>query len=110
MRRVAARHGFVYDGRARRVQAKELDHYDLVIAMDNENRQSLLSMARTPELRAKIRMLREFDPQGGPRAIVPDPWYGGADGFEEVYAIVERSVRGLLEALEGQVGESNQGI
>ena len=102
MRRVAARHGFNYNGRARQFQARDLDRFDLILAMDAENREDLLAQARTPEQRQKIRLLREFDPQGGPRAAVPDPYYGGIDGFEEVYRIVERSVRGLLEALEGE--------
>ena len=44
--------------------------------------------------------MREFDPQGGPNAAVPDPYYGGIDGFEDAYDIVERSCKGLLDALE----------
>jgi protein-tyrosine phosphatase len=60
----------------------------------------LLRIARTPEDEQKIRLLREFDPLGGARAAVPDPYYGGIDGFEETYEIVDRSCRNLLEALE----------
>lgn len=100
MCRVAAQRGLVYSGSARQVRSRDFDDCDLIIAMDNDNRSALLRMARTEEQRAKIRLAREFDPLGGPKAPVPDPYYGGIDGFEEVYDIVERSMRGLLEALE----------
>lgn len=100
MRRVAAQHGLQYDGRARQVSPQDLEHFDLLIALDNENRLDLLNLAGKAGLQAKIRTLREFDPQGGPRSAVPDPYYGGIDGFEEVFRIVERSCRGLLQALE----------
>ena len=99
MRQVAARHGFRYDGRARQFQQSDFDHFDLIIAMDAQNRADLRRLARSPEDEAKIHTLREFDPHGGPTAPVPDPYYGGIDGFEEVYTIVERSCRGLLDAL-----------
>jgi len=99
MRQVAARHGFRYDGRARQFQQSDFDHFDLIIAMDAQNRADLRRLARSPEDEAKIHTLREFDPHGGPTAPVPDPYYGGIDGFEEVYTIVERSCRALLDAL-----------
>jgi protein-tyrosine phosphatase len=45
---------------------------------------------------AALYLLREFDPKGGPGAEVPDPYYGGPNGFEEVYEMVDRSCRELL--------------
>jgi protein-tyrosine phosphatase len=98
--RAAARHGFQYEHRARQFLRSDFDRYDLIFAMDGENKSALLAQARTPEERVKIHLLREFDPLGGPNAPVPDPYYGGKDGFEEVYQMVERSVRGLLESLK----------
>jgi protein-tyrosine phosphatase len=100
MRRVAAQHGLKYDGRARQFQPRDLDDFDLIVAMDAQNRVDLLRLTPTPEQAAKIRLMREFDPQGNPEAPVPDPYYGGMDGFEEVYQIVQRSCQGLLDALE----------
>jgi protein-tyrosine phosphatase len=100
MRRVAARKGLNYTGRARQFQRGDFDRFDLVIAMDQENLQSLQELVNNEEDRAKIRLLREFDPHGGPGAGVPDPYYGGIDGFEEVFAMVDRSTRALLDALE----------
>jgi protein-tyrosine phosphatase len=100
MRGVAQQRGFRYDGRARQFQRSDLDNFDLIVAMDVENRSHLISLAHTPEQRAKIRLLREFDPQGGKNAAVPDPYYGGIDGFERTYDIVARSVKALLNMLE----------
>jgi protein-tyrosine phosphatase len=100
MLRTAAARGLDYSGRARRVTQADLDQFDLILAMDRHNRRNLLALARTPEQRAKIRLLREFDPQTRGEMDVPDPWYDGQDEFESVYTIIERSVRGLLEALQ----------
>jgi protein-tyrosine phosphatase len=100
MRQVAARHGLKYDGKARQFRKNDFDRFDLILAMDTHNRSDLMRMAFTQEDRNKIRLLREFDPLGGENVSVPDPYYGGMDGFEEVYQVIERSCRGLLRALE----------
>lgn len=100
MVRVAARHGIRYDGSARKIIHQDLIDFDWVIPMDRDNRAMLFSLARDAEQQTKIHLLREFDPSGGLHAEVPDPYYGGMDGFEEVYHIVERSCKGLLESLE----------
>ncbi len=100
MRQVASGRGLDYTGRARQFSPTDFDRFDWIIAMDASNRMSLASQARSEADRGKIRLLRAFDPSGGPGAEVPDPYYGGIDGFERVFDIVERSCRGLLEALE----------
>ncbi len=100
MRQVAARRGFRYDGSARKVRSEDFYDFDWIIAMDRNNQADLLALAPGLDARDKVRLMREFDPDGGSGADVPDPYYGGIDGFEYVYDIVERSCRGLLEALE----------
>jgi protein-tyrosine phosphatase len=100
MRRVAARHGLIYEHRARQFGRHDLDRFDLILAMDRENRDDLFRLAKTPAQQAKIHLLREYDPNGAPDASVPDPYYDGIDGFEEVYDIIKRSVIGLMAALE----------
>ncbi len=104
MRRVAAQHGVVYDEhRARLFRKSDLETFDLILVMDRDNWARIMSIASLqPEYRAKIRLLREFDPEGGPQAEVPDPYYDVAEGFERVYQIIERSVAGLLDALEAR--------
>ena len=64
--------------------------------MDSANYQDLNRLAPDRRQADKIHMLREFDPQGGKSASVPDPYYGVLDDFEEVYTIIERSSQGLL--------------
>ena len=104
MRRVAADHGLKYAGQARQFEVDDFGEFDLIVAMDVENRDHLLGISPHPKDRAKVRLLREFDPMGGTHHSVPDPYYGGMDGFEEVYQIVEISCQGLLKALEAQEG------
>jgi len=100
MRRVAAVHGLHYEGIARQLHPLDLEFYDLLLVMDLENWAYMMSLSDHPEHKAKVHLLREFDPQGGASAAVTDPYYGDIQGFEEVYQVVERSVQGLLEALE----------
>ena len=100
MRQVAAGHGFEYTGKARQFWREDLDEHDLIIVMDKDNRRIIQSMAQDEKQLNKIRMMREFDPQGSGELDVPDPYYGGVEGFEVVYQIVKRSCEGLLEYLE----------
>ncbi len=103
MQRTAAAHGFRYDHRARQIRAQDLDSYDLIIVMDAENYSDVLDLSNSPQQRKKIRLLREFDPEASAHTAVPDPYYGGAQGFERTYDVVERAVSGLLDALARNV-------
>lgn len=100
MRRTASRHGLTYDGAARQVLLSDLEAFDLIVAMDTDNRRHLRDMARTRQQLRKIRLLRDFDPTAGTNAEVPDPYYGGDADFEETYRVIEAGVRGLLRTLE----------
>lgn len=107
MRRVAAQHGLRYNGRARQFKRSDFEKFDLIIAMDRENREDLRQLARTHDEIKKIHLLREYDPLGGEGAGVPDPYYGGIDGFIETYRVVERSCRNLLNELEEGFNEGS---
>jgi protein-tyrosine phosphatase len=98
-RAVGAARGIPLSGAAAQFTALDFARYDHVIAMDRSNRDDLLRMAPGPAERAKVRLLRSFDASAPPDADVPDPYYGGARGFEEVFDICERACRGLLEHL-----------
>lgn len=100
MLRTAARRGFHYAHRARQFNASDLDTFDLIIPMDLENKADIERLSSRRTQRAKIHLLREFDPQANGATAVPDPWYGGPSGFDEAYDIIERSVYGLLDSLE----------
>jgi protein-tyrosine phosphatase len=89
-----------YDGSAhvgRQFDAAWFADRDLVVAMDNKNMQSLRWMAPPDQVHKLVR-LRSFDPaaQGGD-LDVPDPYYGGVDGFDDVLAMVEAACDGLIE-------------
>ena len=100
MRRTALRHGLRIDHRARQLCRRDLEYYDLILVMDRQNHASVLSLTGDEDGVRRTRMFREFDPQAGGDLEVPDPYYGGEDGFELVYAIAERTVHGLLDSLE----------
>lgn len=98
-RAAAARRGTDLDSIARQVTRGDLDSFDLVLAADADNQRELLALAgEDPERRAKVRRLREFDPTSVKTGDldVPDPYYGGPDGFDDVLDIVDAACRGLL--------------
>lgn len=90
--------GVVVDGRGRQITVSDLERFDYVIVMDRENLAAVQRLRQRAGGGATIRLLREWDPEA-PGADVPDPYYGGQRGFEEVHDIVDRSCRALLEEL-----------
>ena len=87
------------DGRARQFRSADFARFDLVLAMDEENRAHLRRIAPDAAAAAKVRLLREFDPRAaGDDLSVPDP-YGGPDGFSTVFELVDAACRGLIDHL-----------
>lgn len=103
--RTADKHGIKLHSKARRFEPQDIEEFDLVIAMDEENYQNLLQMAKTDAEARKIRMMRDFDPEPG-NGNVPDPYYGGIDGFESVFRIIYRSSEALLNFLKEKADET----
>ena len=96
----ARRRGIAMEGRARQFTPADFARVDLVLAMDRRNAADLRRIAPTREDRAKIRLLREFDPSAADGDLdVPDPYFGGPDGFADVFDMVEGACAGLLEHL-----------
>ena len=94
----AARRGITLEGAARKVRAGDFDDFDLILAADRENVAALRALAPDDEARAKVRLLREFDPaSAGGDLDVPDPYYGAEGGFDEVLDLVEAACAGLLD-------------
>lgn len=97
MRETAQRHGIYLPSRARQVTLKDFDQFDYILPMDQSNLADLHELqVRTPQARAKVIKMRHFDPEA-PGADVPDPYYSGQRGFEDVYEMLERSCRRLLD-------------
>jgi protein-tyrosine phosphatase len=103
-RAVGAKRGIPLSGTAQQFTQADFARYDHVLAMDRSNRDELLKMAAGPADRAKVRLLRSFDASAPPEADVPDPYYGGPRGFDEVFDICERACRGLLDHLRAAHG------
>ena len=95
---VAKKHDMKLVSRARQVSPHDFSRFNLLLAMDKQNQTDLFALC-DPEHRNKIRLMREFDPEGGTEAEVPDPYYGDAAGFERVFTMLNRSCLGLLEFL-----------
>jgi protein-tyrosine phosphatase len=77
---------------------------DLILAMDASNHADISDLAPDVASTRKVQMFRDFDPDADERDNeVPAPWYGGADGFRHVLAMVERTVDGLVENLARRV-------
>jgi protein-tyrosine phosphatase len=93
--------------RARQVMVRDFERFELVLAMDQLNRQVLLEQA-PPEFHSRIRLFLEFAPHLG-RLDVPDPYYGGSTGFEYVLDLVEEAGMGLLEHLKSTPPPEREG-
>jgi len=99
----AARRGIdLADLRARQVHDDDFERFDLILAMDRLNHATLLDRS-PPEHRKRIRTLLEFASRTAP-AEVPDPYYGGASGFEDVLDLVESAAEGLLAEIRRRSG------
>jgi len=92
--------------RARQFTAAEFGRYDLILAMDHDNFATLHRLAPSESDLSRLRMFRSFDPQVDDSQLdVPDPYYGGRDGFAHVLAQVERAAAGLVETLQGELSD-----
>jgi protein-tyrosine phosphatase len=105
MRRTAAKHGVALHHPARQLTSSDVADYDLLFAMDKGHYREILSLSGE-DIREKLFVFRQFDPEVTSEAPpiprkrapdVPDPYYGGAQGFEDVYAMVERTCRVIVD-------------
>jgi protein-tyrosine phosphatase len=98
MRDAASRRGIALTSRARQIEATDLHHFDHVLTMDDDNLDAVRRLARQVDGRARIAPLTSHCRRLSARAV-PDPYYGGADGFEEVLDLLEDACAGLLAGL-----------
>ena len=78
---------------------------DTKLAMDASNLSNILKLPNASEYSGKIMLMREFDPKGK-GSEVPDPYFGGEDGFQEVFEILDRTMLNFIEHL----GRTHPGI
>ncbi len=84
--------------RARQVRAADFEDFNLLVGMDRSNRKTLMELAPESQIH-KVRLLLEFAPGAGVEEV-PDPYYGGASGFDKVFNLIDAGAKGLLASLE----------
>ena len=94
-REVAARHDVPVTSRARQVTRGDLRRFDHLVCMDEDNRETLLEMGA---VEGKLTLLLEHDPTS-PIHEVPDPYYGGPEGFETVFRLIDSACAALLDRM-----------
>lgn len=102
MRKHAALRGYSLDSRARQVRESDFEHFDLILVMDRDNMRQIKPFSFSPRGMHKVRLFCEFA-RDRQEKEVPDPYYGGDDGFEQVLDIVENGCEHLLRHIRKQI-------
>lgn len=99
MRRALGKRNYAdHDHRARRITQSDLEFFDVIVTMDDDNYREVLYLGKHREFSKKIRKMVHFVKTRHVREI-PDPWYGGQDGFYKVIDLLEDGCKNLLKAL-----------
>jgi protein-tyrosine phosphatase len=97
------RRGYSLDHSARQWRPTDFARTDLVVALDAGHHRQLIRQARDAGERAKVRLLRSYDPAAGDDLDVPDPYYGGAAGFDHVLDLAEAACAGILAKIRSEL-------
>lgn len=93
----ARENGVTYTHRARQFKVSDFQNFDVILPMDESNKRDIEALMPL-DAEVKVFKMRHFDPLDKD-ANVPDPYYGGADGFQEVFEIIDRSNKALINYL-----------
>jgi protein-tyrosine phosphatase len=107
MREAAGRRGYRLESRSRQITREDLERFDLIVAMDRDNHADIKQLDPYDRFNDKIRLLCDFIPKC-PHSDVPDPYYGGRRGFDQVIDLVEEGARAILDELANELEGSNQ--
>ena len=102
MRQAASTRGITLDHRARQFKAADLERFDLILAMDRDNERNIRALDRENRHAAKIRLFCDFCTDHSEREV-PDPYYGGPEGFEHVLDLIEDGCEGLLREVKSRL-------
>ncbi|MBO85222.1 MAG: phosphotyrosine protein phosphatase [Deltaproteobacteria bacterium] len=101
---VARGRGYALTSRSRPFVSADWNRFEYVLAMDRSNLRNLRRLPGAHGFTGTLALFRDFDPESPAESDTPDPYYGGADGFDEVLDICERGCRGLLEQIRSEHG------
>lgn len=104
----ASRRGYKLDSRARQFNPeKDFEHFDYIVTMDDDNYYEITSLDKRNQYKNKVFTMVSF---GNKMKVneVPDPYYSGSDGFENVLDILEDSIEGLLNKVEDDIRRENK--
>jgi protein-tyrosine phosphatase len=96
--RNAKENGLHFTHTAKKFTREHFDNYDMIVVMDRSNERNVKTLSQSPSHHEKVHLMRKWD-DIGIEEDVPDPWYGGDEGFEEVFQILSRSTEKLLQEL-----------
>lgn len=96
---VASRYKITLEHKARQFFENDFEDFDYIVAMDRSNFENIKRLKAQGSIEGKVFLMRKFDPLKDKEEDVPDPYYGGLSGFEEVYKMLLRSCENLLEYL-----------
>lgn len=82
---------------ARQLTEQDLDSFDLILAMDQKNYETINRLPTAPNNLHKIKLMREFDPRE--QGEVPDPYWGGDEEFQNVFEILDRSIENMIDTI-----------
>lgn len=100
MTAAAAKQGIQLKGRARQFQREDFEAFDLILAMDKDNYRNILYLDQENRYKDKVRLMCEFCTRHPNFSEVPDPYYGGPEGFNQVIDLLMDACEGLLDELE----------
>ncbi|MEM7179655.1 MAG: low molecular weight protein-tyrosine-phosphatase [Spirochaetota bacterium] len=101
---VARQNGIKLDHlKARQFTQQDFRNFDYIFAMDASNLANIIRLAQSEEEKQKIYKFRKFDPDVQGEPDVPDPYFGGAEGFQNVQAIMLRTSQGLLQWMQNKL-------
>ncbi len=107
MRSAAARRGYQLQSRARQIRQDDLADFDLILPMDDSNLQAVLRLARDDSELVRVRSFCGFCTRYS-ETQVPDPYYGGPEGFDHVIDLLEDGCEGLLKHLQATFSAAPQ--
>ncbi len=102
----ATNNGIQMNHIARQLQQRDLEYFDLIVAMDKRNHQHILSMDKNGVHQSKIMLMRDFDLIGKGKDV-PDPYHGGEHHFQEVFEILNRTMEHFITDVEKKIQRSN---